>query len=77
LEHVSDPSLNRPLTQANFLQMITEYKVDQGLLPPKHVFGVKNEAFLKKRQVDLEVSSSKSSITKSTKLLAALKETTD
>ncbi|OQV23912.1 Nischarin [Hypsibius exemplaris] len=36
-------------------KLVAENKVENGLLPAKHVFGVKNEAFLKKRQVDLEV----------------------
>ncbi|XP_055342754.1 nischarin-like [Paramacrobiotus metropolitanus] len=36
-------------------QLVIQFKIDQGLLPAKNIFGVKNEAFLKKRQVDLEV----------------------
>ncbi|GAU93268.1 hypothetical protein RvY_05234 [Ramazzottius varieornatus] len=36
-------------------KMISDHRVDSDLLPAKYIFGVKNEAFLKKRQVDLEV----------------------
>ena len=36
------------------LQLITSRKLDKNLLPPKKVFGNQSEAFIKKRQNDLE-----------------------
>ena len=36
------------------LQLITQYKLDKGLLPPKKLFGNQSEAFIRKRQGELE-----------------------
>ncbi|XP_013392557.1 nischarin isoform X2 [Lingula anatina] len=36
-------------------RLVTKYKIDKTLLPPKKVFGNQNEEFIKKRQADLEL----------------------
>ena len=38
-----------------YFQLVLEYKVDKGLLPPKKLFGNQSEAFIRKRQSELEV----------------------
>ncbi len=37
------------------LQLVSQYKLDKTLLPPKKLFGNQTEAFIKKRQRELEI----------------------
>ncbi len=42
-------------TPLNLLQLVSQYKLDKTLLPPKKLFGNQTEAFIKKRQRELEI----------------------